>query len=185
MAAFVSVTAAVITFSVVPAGVAFSMVPAGVAFSMIPAGMAFSMVAAVGAGIDQFAPKVSLHRLVGIAGCSRTQFNAPLGKSCLRTAAYPSADQHINIMAAQQSRKSSMAASAGSDHFALHNLVIPDIIDFEFFRVPKMLKDVSVFVSNCYSLHSAFLSCQLTSVSLQPGTHRRSGNTDIVCRYDP
>ena len=78
-----------------------------------------------------------------------------LGKSTLCAAAYTAADKHIDILRSQKSCKRAMTVPICSDHFLINYLSILSIIDLKLLRMTKVLKNISVFVSYCYS-HDMF-----------------------------
>ena len=56
-------------------------------------------------------------------------------------------------MCNQESSQCAVTASIGIDYFGTYNLAICNVIDLECFCVSKVLKNFSIFISNC-NLHN-------------------------------
>ena len=132
------------------AAAAAFFVMAGVAFAVVVAGVLLTVVmVAVGAGVDELAPQVCLHRLVRAAGGPGTELDALLRESCLGSAADAAADQNVNALLRQQPRQGPVAAAVGREDAGRDYLSVLDLIDFEGLRVSEVLEHFSVFIGDC------------------------------------
>ena len=120
-----------------------------VAVLVVAALMAFAVVVTVGAGVLQFAFKVLLDDLVGVAGLARAKFDAGRGQRVDRTAADAAADEHIDALAGEQARQSAVALSIGTDDFRGDDSAVLHFIDFEIFAVAEVLEHFAVVVGDC------------------------------------
>ena len=95
--------------------------------------------------------------------------DACLSQSHLGSSPDASADQCIYLKPCEKTRQGAVAAAVSIHHLLSGDCSILDIIDLKLFRVPKMLKHLSVFVSNCYPhLICSFPLCGLAGSLLFP-----------------
>ena len=128
--------------SAVSAGMAFFMVTAAVSF--------FMMMVTVGSGGYQLSFQVVFHCLVCISLSSGAHLYSCFFQSSLGSSPNASADQHIYILICQQSCKSAVTGSVGSDHFTGNYFVIFNFIHLKKFCFSKMLEDVSIVIGYSY-----------------------------------
>ena len=136
-AVVVVISAGVSTFTV-------SMAAAGVfSFSM-------SVVAAVYVRIVSKSPcKKCQNRFVRVSGNAAVQLDASLCQGILCASADSAADQSIHTVLPQKSCQSAVAAAVGVYDFRRSDLSIFDVIDLKLGSVSKVLKNLSIFISNC------------------------------------
>ena len=91
--------------------------------------------------------RISLHAAI--------QFDTRFCQCRLRTAADPSANQNIRAAFHQKTCQRAVPAAAGIHHFRADHLALGHLIDFKLLCMSEMLKDLSVFISNC-NFHSHF-----------------------------
>ena len=88
---------------------------------------------------------------ISAAGNTTVKPDTRIAERHLRTAANTTADQGIYLQGAQKSCQRTMATAARIHNLRRNDISIFHIIDFELFGVTEVLKDFSVFVSNCDS----------------------------------
>ena len=88
---------------------------------------------------------------ISASGNTTVKPDTRIAERHLRTAANTAADQDIHLQGAQKSCQRTMAAAARIHNLRRNDISIFHIIDFELFGVTEVLKDFSVFVSNCDS----------------------------------
>ena len=90
---------------------------------------------------------------ISVAGNTTIKPDTHIAQCHLGTAANTAADQGIYAMCNQESSQCAVTASIGIDYFGTYNLAICNVIDLECFCVSKVLKNFSIFISNC-NLHN-------------------------------
>ena len=131
--------------------------PALMAFaSMLAAASAFMVMLAVVVAVDvriklQLICEKGLYRRVRIPAGSAVELNARFRQCRLSAAADAAADQDIRLQGRENARKSTVAGSVGAYHLGGNNLSVLYIVNLKGFCVSKMLKNLSIFVSNCDS----------------------------------
>ena len=112
------------------------------------------MVVTVNIGIvAQTSVEQCAHRRISVPADTAVELDARFGECCLRTAADASANQSVHTVLHQEACQCAVTASIGIDYFGTYNLVICNVIDLECFCVSKVLKNFSIFISNC-NLHN-------------------------------
>lgn len=99
--------------------------------------------------------KKSFRCLIGITADTAIDFNVCFMQSCLCTAANTAADQHICFDSRKHIYKCSVTGTVRVDYFAFYNFVIFHIIYLKLLRMTKVLKNRSIFISDCNS-HNIF-----------------------------
>ena len=101
-------------------------------------------------GIEiQFICKQSVYCIVARAANSAEKLNARTRKCHLSTTANSAANENISTHCLQKARKCAVTASIRVDDLGRNDLSILYCVDLKLLRVTEMLKDLSVFVSNC------------------------------------
>ena len=116
--------------------------------------------------IAEIVRKIRLDRCVASSADTTVEFDTRIGKCHLRTTADTSADENISTDDRQKSHKCSVSLTVGVDYFRGYDCIILNFIDLELLRVAEMLKDLSVFVSNCY--FHAFILLIINYISQLP-----------------
>ena len=129
---------------------AAAMLTAGVA--ALAVGMVVMITADVGI-VCKRACQQGVHRCVRFAADAAVELDTGLRQRHLGAAADTAADQGIYAMCNQESSQCAVTASIGIDYFGTYNLAICNVIDLECFCVSKVLKNFSIFISNC-NLHN-------------------------------
>ena len=88
---------------------------------------------------------------IRIAGHAAVQLDSGRCQRHLGTAADAAADQNFCLQSSQETGQSAMAAAVGVHHLGRNNSTILYIIDLKLLGVTKVLKDLSVRISNCNS----------------------------------
>ena len=88
---------------------------------------------------------------ISVAGNTTIKPDTHIAQCHLRTAANTAADQGIYLQGAQKSCQRTMATAARIHNLRRNDISIFHIKDFELFGVTEVLKDFSVFVSDCDS----------------------------------
>ena len=118
-------------------------------------------------GIEvQLIRKQCVNRIVARTADTAVKLDACLRKSHLCATADTSADENVSADDCQKSRKCSVSLSVGIDYFKGYDRIILNLINLELLRVTEMLKDLSVFVSNCY--FHAFIFLIINYISQLP-----------------
>ncbi len=164
-AAAASAAAALFAFTAAAAFLSFAAAAAFLALTVVAAAAAFFpfavvaalvalavvMVVAVGTRGDKGARQIIGDRLVRIALGSGDDCDPSLLESVHGTAAKAAADQDIDRVVRQKSRKGTVANAVGPDHLTGDDLSVLDIIDLEILGPSEVLEDVSVLISSCNS----------------------------------
>ena len=134
--------------------------------AMSAAGMCFAimvMVITADMGIVVQGPRQQrFDGIVCAAADATIKLNARLSQRRLCATANAATDQNIHTILRKKTRQSSMAAAIGRNHLGRCDRSLGYIIDLELFRVSKMLKYLSIFVSYCnfhFSISIHFIFC--------------------------
>ena len=123
---------------------AATMVTAGVLLSVMVVVIAFC-IGVIGKGSGD----TGSNRIVCISADTAEQLNTCLGKSHLGAAANTSANEDINAEAGKQPCQCAVTASVCVNDLCLYNGIVLDIIHLELCGMAEVLKDISVFISDC------------------------------------
>ena len=129
-----------------------AFVRAATVISTIMTPIAVLMVVVVALDVRVIAESVCkkrLDRLVARAADTAVELDARLRKSHLCTAADPATDQYRYILLCEKSRKRAVTATVRIHDRCENDLAILYCVDLKLLGVSEMLKDLSVFVSNC------------------------------------
>ena len=123
------------------------------AAAVIPTGMAFPMIVAMVIAlnvrvIQKLTADQGFHSRIRTAGNAAEQLYTGCCQRHLGTTADAAADQHIRFQRRQYASQSAVTAAVGIHNLCRQNLTILNIIDLELLGMTKVLKDISVFVSN-------------------------------------
>ena len=88
------------------------------------------------------------NRIVRAAAGTAVKFNARFCQRPLCAAANPAANKDINLQRLQHAGQSAVSAAVGIHHPAGDKLAVLHLVKLELLRMAKVLKDLSVFVSN-------------------------------------
>ena len=99
--------------------------------------------------IAEIVRKIRLDCCVARTADTAVELDARLRKSHLCATADPAADQYRYILLCEKSRKRTVTATVRIHDRCGNNLTVLDCVDLELLGVTEMLKDLSVFVSNC------------------------------------
>lgn len=135
------VSAAVVT-------AAAAMVTAGVSFAMM---IVVMMVAPYVGIISQLTLEQGFNSGIGTAGYATKKLHTGSCQRHLGAAADSAADQHIGFQGSQNTRQSTVAAAVGIHDLRGQDLAVLNIVDLELLGVTKVLKDISIFISDCDS----------------------------------
>lgn len=138
---FLSLAAAVVAAAVLAAGVWLAAV------------LVIVMVAMDGGVEAQRPGQQGAYRLVRTAADAAVEFDARLGQGRLGAAADAATDQNIRPQRAEDAGQGAVAAAIGVHHLGGEDLPVLHIVDLKLLRVAKVLKDLSVFVSDRNSHH--------------------------------
>ena len=142
------------------------------AASVVTAGMlTFAVLVIVVVALDvriiaEIVRKIRLDRCIARTADTAVELDARLRKSHLCATADTSADENVSADDRQKSRKCSVSLTVGVDYFRGYDRIILNLINLELLRVTEMLKDLSVFVSNCY--FHAFILLIINYISQLP-----------------
>ena len=89
-----------------------------------------------------------LYLCVRVSADTRIQFNSSLRQRISCASADSSADQDRDTLLLQKTNQRTMTGSIGIDHLGANNLLILHFIYLKLFCVSKMLKHLSIFISN-------------------------------------
>ena len=92
---------------------------------------------------------------ISVAGNTTIKPDTHIAQCHLGTAANTAADQGIHLQCTQDACQCTMSAAASIHNLRRNDFSIFHIVDFKLFGVTEVLKDFSVFVSNCNS-HDVF-----------------------------
>ena len=122
-------------------------------FGVVAAGMAAVVVmAAADIGIVcEIAVDQRFYRFIGIAGNAAVKTDAGFFQRHLSAAADPSADQRVYAVVEKETGQSAVTLSHGVDDLFAYDSAVFDVVYFELGGVAEVLKDHTVFVSNCNS----------------------------------
>ena len=113
------------------------------------------MVTATDLGIVMQGPRQQrFHGIVCAAADTAIKLNASLRQRSFCAASNAATDQNVHTVLPKKPRQRPMAAAIGRNHLGRCDRSFGHIVDFELFCVPKMLKDLLVFVSYC-NFHSS------------------------------
>ena len=96
----------------------------------------------------QAACEQSGHLGVRVSGHAGIELNPRLGQGIAGAAADTAADQHLRAALPQEARQGPVSAAVGIHHPAGDKLAVLHLVKLELLRMAKVLKDLSVFVSN-------------------------------------
>ena len=99
--------------------------------------------------IAEIVRKIRLDCCVASSADTSIELDTRIGKCHLRTAADPAADQYRYILLCEKSRKRTVTATVRIHDRCGNDLTVLYCVDLELLRVSEVLKDLSVFVSNC------------------------------------
>ena len=116
--------------------------------------------------IAEIVRKIRLDRCIARTADTAVEFDARLRKRHLCATADTSADENVSTDDRQKSHKCSVSLTVGVDYFRGYDRIILNLINLELLRVTEMLKDLSVFVSNCY--FHAFILLIINYISQLP-----------------
>ena len=116
----------------------------------VTASLMIVMIAADIRIITQAAGKKSCNCVIRISAAAAVKPDACLRQCILSAAADAAADQSIDSVLNQKAGKSAMTAAIGIDHFCIGDRSVFHFINLNLFGVSEMLKNFSVFISNCY-----------------------------------
>lgn len=128
---------------------------------LLTASMVFpmSMMAALHIRLKhQLSCKQRVNRFICTAGHAAVKLNACFCKSSLCACANPAADQCVHIHCRQHPSQGAVAASLRICNLCVCDLSVCDFINLKLLCVPKMLKYISIFISNCYLFYCCSLS---------------------------
>ena len=100
--------------------------------------------------IAEIVRKKRLDCCVASSADTAVELNACTCKCHLCTAANPAADQYRYILLCEKSRKRTVTATVRIHDRCGNDLTVLYCVDLELFSMSEVLKDLSVFVSNCY-----------------------------------
>ena len=131
----------------------------------------FSMLMVVVVALDiriiaEIVRKIRLDRCIARTADTAVKLNACTCKCYLSTTADTSADENVSTDDRQKSHKCSVSLTIGVDYFRGYDRIILNLINLKLLRVTEMLKDLSVFVSNCY--FHAFILLIINYISQLP-----------------
>ena len=125
---------------------AAAMLAAGVA--ALAVGVVVMITADIGI-VCKCACQQGVHRRVRLAADAAVELDTGLRQCHLGTAADTAANQGIHAPLHQKSRQCAVAAAVGVHHFLPDDLAVCHLIELELLRVAEVLKDLTVFISNC------------------------------------
>lgn len=123
----------------------------------VTASLMIVMIAADIRIITQAAGKKSCNCVIRISVAAAVKPDACLRQCVLSAAADAAADQSIDSVLNQKAGKSAMTAAIGIDHFCIGDRSVFHFINLKLFGVSEMLKNFSVFISNC-DFHNVLVS---------------------------
>ena len=114
----------------------------------------FSMLMVVVVALDvriiaEIVRKIRLDRCIARTADTAEKLNACICESHLSTAADPAADQYRYVLLCEKSRKRAVTATVRIHDRCGNDLAVLYCVDLKLLGVSEMLKDLSVFVSNC------------------------------------
>ena len=122
------------------------------AAALMAAAMSMVMMIAVHVRvISQVTLQKSLDSVICISGNASVKSDTCFSQSILCSAAYAATDKHIYLVVCQKSRKGSMTASICIYNMFCGYLAVLGIVYLKLLRMAEVLKNLSVFVSHCYS----------------------------------
>lgn len=133
---------------------------------MFAALVPFSMVAMMAAMhvriISEVSGQQSVHSIIGAASYTSIEGDSGFCQRILCAGANASTNQRVNVQIREQNCKCAMAAAFCAYNFCICNFPVCNVIYFELFGMPEVLKNISIFISNCnfhniYSLSYDFL----------------------------
>ena len=99
--------------------------------------------------IAEIVRKIRLDRCIARAAYTAVELDARLCKSHLCATANASADENVSTECLQKSRKCSVTASVCVRDLGGNDLTVFYSVDLKLLGVSEVLKDLSVFISNC------------------------------------
>lgn len=98
---------------------------------------------------------------ISVAGNTTIKPDTHIAQCHLGTAANTAADQGIHLQCTQDACQCTMSAAASIHNLRRNDFSIFHIIDFKLFSVTEVLKDFSVFISDCksHNIISFVFSC--------------------------
>lgn len=90
-------------------------------------------------------------RTVCISGNAAEQFDPGRCQGCLCTAADTSTDQRVCVQCGQNTGQCAVSTAVRIYNLGGNDAAIADLVYLKLLRMSKMLENLSVFVSNCYS----------------------------------
>jgi hypothetical protein len=136
------------------------MLPAAMLSASVHFSVMFPVVvrtAYVGVKVQRTADQLH-YRGIRVSADTAEQPDPGSGQHLLRAAANPAADQRIHSVCGKESCKRAVTAAVGIGHPAGGNLTVFHRINFELLRVPKVLKNPAVFISDCNFHNDLILS---------------------------
>ena len=119
--------------------------------------MVVTMVITIGTGaVLQAIHQQSLYCSVSRTGYASVQSDPHLSQSHLSARSNAAADQSIDTIGSQEASQSSVTTAIGRNYLRSNYLAILDLIDLKLLGMTKVLKNFTVFVSNC-NLHNTSL----------------------------
>ena len=123
------------------------------AAAMLPAGafrVMFSMVIALHIGVKLKAARQQIfHCCVSFTGNTAVKLNSSFGKCLLSAAADTAADQDGYTGRFQKACQCTVTAAVGVYQCGCGDFAVFHVVEFKLFCVTKVLKNLSVFVSDC------------------------------------
>ena len=123
-----------------------ALVSAFMAFSVLM----LSVVIAVGAGVLELSPEVSLNSLVRASACACAKLYAAVLQSSNRSRSYAAADQNVYSPILQQSSQSLVACAVRAHDLRGDYFSVLNIVYLKLFGVSEMLEHIAVFISYSY-----------------------------------
>lgn len=143
-------------------------VPAFMTFAMLmPAAISPMVAALVMAAlhirdVSKISCEQRLYSRVRVSGHTAVQPDSCRRERVLRASSDSAADQRVRLQRVQDLRQRPVALSVRADHLGGDDLPILHIVNLKLLRMAKVLKNLSVFISNCnfydirsFSFHTA------------------------------
>ena len=134
---------------------------------------------AVDTGGLQGAAEIGGYGRIGIALQAGHHLNAHQIQGSLHSVTQAAAEHGDNFIVPEEIRQGLMAGAVGGQHPGRNHLTVLNVIDLELLRLPKVLEDISVFVSYCkfHAVSPFFVFCHHTTAARfrQSKTHPGSG----------
>ena len=116
--------------------------------------------------IAEIVRKIRLDRCIARTADTAVELDARLRKSHLCATADTSADENVSTDDRQKSRKCSVSLTVGVNNNSVYDFTVLYVIYLELLRMTEVLKDLFVFVSNCY--FHAFILLIINYISQLP-----------------